>query len=124
MTRRDLLVLLVAAGFAVSGACRRSAPSPLAGADAGRGKEAIARYGCAACHTIPGVEGATGVVGPSLEHVATRKVLGGGHIPNTPENMITWIQHPQQIDPKNSMPELGVSDPDARDIAAYLYTLK
>lgn len=96
---------------------------PAAG-DPARGKTAIAKYGCPLCHTIPGIEGATAVVGPPLDHVATRPLLGGGHIPNTPENMVKWIQHPQQIDPKNVMPELGVTDADARDIAAYLYTLK
>ena len=39
-------------------------------------------------------------------------------------NMIRWIQRPQDVDPKNVMPNMGVTDQDARDIAAYLYTLR
>ena len=62
-------------------------------------------------------------VGPPLTQIARRQYLGG-HIINTPDNMMKWLQHPQQIDPKNAMPEMGVTDQDARDIAAYLYTLR
>lgn len=97
--------------------------SAIEGGDAERGKAAIARYGCPACHTIPGIEGATAMVGPPLTQIAVRQYLGG-HLQNTPANMVRWIQHPQQIDPKNAMPELGVTDADAKDIVAYLYTLK
>ena len=43
---------------------------------------------------------------------------------NTPDNMIRWIQNPQGVDDKTAMPNLGVTDADARDIASYLYTLK
>ena len=63
------------------------------------------------------------MVGPPLTQIAIRQYLGG-HLQNTPQNMVRWIQHPQQIDPKNAMPELGVTDADAKDIVAYLYTLK
>ena len=112
------------AGLVATAGCGADNRRSAVAGDPAHGKVAIARYGCPLCHTIPGIEGATAVVGPPLDHVATRPMLGGGHIPNTPENMIKWIQHPQQIDPKNVMPELGVTDPDAKDIAAYLETLK
>ena len=88
-----------------------------------RGKAAINRYGCASCHTIPGVPGATALVGPNLDQVASRMYIAGV-MPNTPDNMIRWVQHPRDVDPLTAMPNLGVTDQDARDIAGYLYTLK
>ena len=95
----------------------------LTGGDPGRGMSAIGRYGCGGCHTIPGVAGASATVGPPLTNIASRTVLGG-HLSNTPHNMELWIKKPQQIDPKNVMPDMGVTDQDARDITAYLYTLR
>ncbi|MDQ3802587.1 MAG: c-type cytochrome [Acidobacteriota bacterium] len=88
-----------------------------------KGRAAIGRYGCSTCHTIPGVGGATGMVGPPLGQVASRVYLAG-RLQNTPHNMIRWIQNPQGVDDKTAMPNLGVTDADARDIASYLYTLK
>jgi cytochrome c1 len=95
----------------------------MTGGDARRGVEAINRYGCASCHTIPGVPGATALVGPNLQQVASRMYLAGV-LPNTPANMVRWIQHPRDVDPLTAMPNLNVNDADARDIASYLYTLK
>jgi cytochrome c2 len=80
-------------------------------------------YGCPTCHVIPGVRGATGKVGPPLTGVADRVYLAG-RVANEPQNMIDWIRNPQKIDPQTAMPNTGVTERDARDIAAYLYTLK
>jgi len=93
----------------------------LTGGDPDRGEAAIGKYGCGACHQIPGIPGARGRVGPSLKGVSGRIMLAG-HISNNPPNMIYWIQHPQLVEPGTDMPELGMSDQEARDIAAYLYT--
>jgi cytochrome c2 len=90
--------------------------------DVAAGKRALDQYLCATCHEIPGVTGANRHVGPPLAGIATRQYLAG-ILPNTPENMVHWIQYPQQVDPLSAMPGLGVSDQEARDIAAYLYTL-
>jgi cytochrome c2 len=121
---RTLLIVLAAA--MLSSACdqraRREAES-LTGGSVARGQTAIGKYGCGACHTIPGITQATATVGPPLTQIAVRQYLGG-RLVNTPDNMMKWLQHPQQIDPKNAMPEMGVTDQDARDIAAYLYTLR
>jgi cytochrome c len=88
-----------------------------------RGNVAIGLYACGACHMIPGVPGARGTVGPPLNRVGRRAYLGGV-LPNTPNNMIRWIQNPQEVDPRTAMPAIGVTERDARDIAAYLYTLR
>jgi cytochrome c len=105
------------------GACRQEPKSPVPGGDSQRGKEAIARYGCTACHQIPGVKGPRGMVGPPLDHMASRSVIGG-KFPNNPQTMIKWLQNPPAFDPQASMPNLGVTPNDSRDITAYLYTIK
>jgi cytochrome c oxidase assembly factor CtaG/cytochrome c2 len=117
-----IVLLAVALLASCSDAAVREAET-LTGGSVERGRSAIGKYGCAACHTIPGIEGASATVGPPLNNIAVRGFLGG-HLPNTPDNMMKWIQHPQAVDPKNAMPELGITDQDARDIAAYLYTLR
>ena len=93
------------------------------GGDAQRGRDKINFYGCASCHTIPGIHGADARVGPSLERVAGRSYIGVG-LENNPQNLIEWIKHSRDLDPKAAMPNLHISDADARDIACYLYTLR
>jgi len=80
-------------------------------------------YGCASCHTIPRVSGVETTVGPSLAGEATHAYIAGV-TPNTPENMISWIMNPPAIDDKTAMPNLHVNATDARDIAAFIYTLQ
>ena len=80
-------------------------------------------YGCAGCHTIPGVPGANGLVGPSLAGIGSRIYIGGVAT-NTPDNLVQWITNPRAIDAETAMPVTGVTDEQARHIAAYLYTLR
>ena len=80
----------------------------------------IRAYGCGSCHTISGVDGADGRVGPHLSGLAEKENIAG-RLENTPDNLVRWISEPQQVDPGNLMPDLGVTDDAARDIAAYLY---
>jgi len=87
------------------------------------GKQLISSYGCGACHMIPGVTGARGLVGPPLYYLANRTIIAG-QLPNTPDNLTHWIQYPHSVEPKTAMPELGVSSAEAYDIAAYLYSLQ
>jgi cytochrome c2 len=88
-----------------------------------RGQEAIRSYGCMSCHSIPGVKGATARVGPPLSGIASRSYIAGV-LSNTPDHMIEWLRNPPGIDSKTAMPNMSVTERDARDIAAYLYTLK
>jgi cytochrome c len=101
----------------------QQAAAHLSGGDPQRGRGKILYYGCPSCHVIPGVTGANGLVGPPLTGIANRVYIAGV-LPNTPENMVRWIQHPKQVDEKTAMPELNVTPSDARDIAGYLYTLQ
>lgn len=127
MNTKQLLggALLVGATLCAA-ACGGSSDSEsyaLTGGNASRGKNDIRSYGCGACHVIPGVPGASGRVGPSLADIAHQSFVGGV-VANTPQNMMAWIEDPPALSPRTAMPNLNVSNADARDIAAYLYTLR
>jgi len=88
-----------------------------------RGKTALTSYGCVACHTIPGVYGSNSLTAPPLIGISQRSYLAG-MLENTPDNLRSWIQHPRKVNPHTAMPEQGVTDQDASDMAAYLYTAR
>lgn len=116
----------IAAGAVMYAAARartRVMAEQVSGGTVAAGHAAIARYGCGSCHFIPGIAGASGSVGPSLAKVAVRATIAG-RLPNDPAAMALWLRHPQAVTPGNGMPEQGVTRGDARDITAYLYTLK
>ena len=72
---------------------------------------------------IPGVRGANGLVGPPLDHMGQR-VFVAGLLRNTPANMVSGLRDPQAVVPGNAMCDMGLSEEQARDVAAYLYTLE
>jgi cytochrome c2 len=114
------LLLLVLSGC--NGEDQKRAES-LTGGDVDRGKLAILRRGCGSCHTIPRIPGADARVGPSLEHLASRSILAGT-LPNHPQQLMEWIQHPQHFRSPTAMPDLALGEQEVRDIAAFLYTLE
>lgn len=117
-------LLLLWAAFAVGLPVEAAGPSWIvAGGDANRGPKLIQQLGCAACHTVPGVANAHGNVGPPLTRFGDRTYIAG-MLRNTPPNLVRWIRDPQGVVPGNAMPNMGISDEQARDIAAYLYTLR
>lgn len=91
------------------------------GGDPQRGEAMFIQYGCGSCHALKNVRTATGMVGPPLDGIALRVIIGG-HLANNPENMQKWIRDPQQVAPGTAMPDLKVGEADARDITAFLYT--
>jgi cytochrome c2 len=91
------------------------------GGDVRRGEAMFIQYGCGSCHALKNVRTAVGSVGPPLDGVALRVIIGG-HLANTPDNMEKWIRNPQQVSPGTAMPDLNVGEQDARDITAFLYT--
>jgi cytochrome c1 len=90
-------------------------------ADPERGRSLAASRGCGACHTIPGVHNANGLVGPPLAHWSERTFIAG-LLPNTPEQLERWIARPQSVKPGDAMPNLALPDSDAADLAAFLFT--
>jgi cytochrome c2 len=91
--------------------------------DAANGRLLLRQFGCGDCHRIPGVAAAQGNAGPPLDAIAKRAYLAG-RLPNTPDNMVRWIRSPKSIDPKTAMPDLSVGEAHARDMTAYLFTLR
>jgi mono/diheme cytochrome c family protein len=89
--------------------------------DPQRGRTALAQYACQSCHIIPGLTGPRVYVGRSLDGLADRKYIAGT-LPNTQDNLVRWIRDPKGVDPLTPMPVLGVTERDARDMAAYLLT--
>ncbi|HZR25480.1 MAG TPA: c-type cytochrome [Vicinamibacterales bacterium] len=114
--------------FAVS-ACRGGDPqlaialNASSGGDPARGSAVIQQYGCGSCHLIPGIAGASSLVGPPLISFSRRSFVGG-ELPNTPDNVASFIRTPQHIHPHSAMPTVGLSQEQARDVVAYLYTLR
>ena len=112
--------------FATLSACNREQNLQIiqvTGGDIARGRAAIHAHGCATCHTIPGIRGADGLVGPPLDNIASRVYLAG-RIQNTPQNMMHWVRFPKQVDPETAMPQMEITEQEGRDITAYLYTLR
>lgn len=91
--------------------------------DPRRGRRALEQYGCIGCHEIPGLVGPEARLGPPLHGIGSRTMLGGV-LPNSPENMTRWLRAPQAFTPHSAMPSLGVTERDARDMAAFLDGLK
>jgi cytochrome c len=121
--RTSLVALLAAIGGAAL-ACDVS-PTPgrvVPGGDPARGVVALRAHGCGGCHVIPGLAEARGTVGPPLGGLVTRTHIAG-RLTNTPLNIVAWIRSPRAVDPGTLMPDLGVSAGEARDIAAYLYSI-
>jgi cytochrome c len=121
--RNSFWILVVLPAVALLWSCGPSvrAGSIVAGGDATRGLASISRYGCGSCHTIYGISSAHGLVGPPLTGLRNRMYVAG-MLPNTPDNLMHWIREPKAVNPKTAMPQLGVTERDAADIAAYIYS--
>lgn len=123
-----VLILLIGVGIYMGyqmkfeqGAHDRAVALTTGNPDAGR--HLARRYGCAGCHTIPGIPAARGRVGPSLQGFAARIYIAGVAT-NSPDTLIQWIENPRSLNPKTAMPVTGISRDQARHVAAYLYTLR
>jgi cytochrome c2 len=121
-SRRRLLLLAVGALALAASACGSSvARIHVPGGNASRAPSLVSAYGCGSCHTIAGIRGADGRVGPRLEDFAAQRYIAG-RLPNTLDNLLHWLEDPQEVEPGTVMPDLGLAEPQARDLAAYLYS--
>lgn len=125
VARRTALPLLAVCclPLLLGGCNRKDPPSVIAIGNVQQGAAVIRAEGCGGCHSIPGVANADGEVGPPLDGIG-RRIYIAGVLRNTPDNMILWLRHPQRVVPGNVMPDMGLSREQARDVAAYLYTLR
>lgn len=127
--RSSLLILTLVwlasllASLSCTGGKMARAYTVASGGTVDRGKQVIGMKGCGSCHTIPGINGAQGMVGPPLSSFGRRTYIAG-ELPNQPANLVRWVKSPQSVEPHTAMPNLGLTDQQARDVAAYLYTLE
>lgn len=98
-------------------------PRTLAGADPARGLAVIERAGCAACHAVPGVRWPVGATAASLDRFGTSPLISG-RLPNQPETLARFVRNAPSLDPATAMPPMPMTEAEARDVAAYLYTLR
>jgi cytochrome c2 len=122
-SRAARLALLLAAASACRGTGDVQGYAVRTGGDAERGRQVIRDRQCGVCHRIPGVEGADGVLAVPLVDFAQRSFIAG-LLPNTPDNLVRWVRDPRSVQPGTAMPALGLAEQEARDVAAYLYTLR
>ncbi|MGB7975443.1 MAG: c-type cytochrome [Roseiarcus sp.] len=101
---------------------QENVPSLAVGSPA-HGAALIAEKGCGACHQIPGIAGANGLVGPPLTLMG-RRIFVAGLLRNTPQNLAAWVLEPQRFVPGNAMPSAGLTESEALDVAAYLETIR
>ena len=93
------------------------------GADAIAGKQVISSVGCGSCHAIRGTT-LKGTFGPDLTHFGSRGGIAAYTLPNTPENLLRWIQDPQAVKPQCKMPQIPLPLQQQKQIVAYLEELK
>jgi cytochrome c oxidase subunit II len=87
------------------------------------GRAVFDEVGCSTCHTIRGTD-AAGVLGPDLTHLASRRTLAAGHLPNTRGHLGGWIVDAQGIKPGSLMPPQDVSGGALQDLLDYLTGLE
>lgn len=123
-TQSSALAALVLA--AVVAGCGTGVGAPVVAVPGGspeRGRDLVEVYACGSCHVVPHVQGADSKVGPPLTSFAERAYIAG-ELPNTPQNLERWIMNPRAVEPNTAMPPMGVTAAEARDLAAFLYTLR
>ena len=101
---------------------RKSAPEPQTEIQK-RGQKVFLGGTCVMCHTIQGTN-AGARLGPNLTHVASRKRIAAGTLPNTTGHLAGWIVDPQKIKPGVRMPQNALSPEDLLALLEYIETLK
>ena len=95
---------------------------PVTQSDIEQGRILTVRYGCGACHVIPRLPDAVGRVGPKLEDFRNQMYVAGV-LMNTRPNLERWLREPRAVNPQTAMPDLGVTEEDARQMAIFLLTV-
>ena len=101
---------------------RLAAPNPKGG-EALRGQQVFLGSACVYCHAVKGTN-ASSRLGPDLTHIASRRTLGAGALPNTEGNLAGWIVNPQTVKPGNKMPPMYLESKDLQALLAYFRTLR
>lgn len=102
---------------------KKAAPSPVTDLDRA-GLKVFTSQTCVNCHAVRGVSAPTAGAAPDLTHVAGRKILGAGVLPNSPDNLFRWLKNPQTVKPGCLMPNFNLTDDQCRALASYLEDIK
>jgi cytochrome c oxidase subunit 2 len=98
-------------------------PPAVSEARAARGQQVFFTSACNLCHAIAGTDAAANY-GPDLSHVASRRMLAAGTLPNDSEHLRRWLENPQRVKPGNRMPVVSLGPDDLDALVAYLGTLR
>jgi len=88
-----------------------------------RGKQLVEILPCANCHTVRGTL-ASGKTAPDLTHLASRRTIAAGTLPNNRGNLGGWIVDPQTVKPGNHMPAMSMPSEELQALLSYLETLR
>ena len=88
-----------------------------------KGRQVFLSLPCPTCHTIAGTE-AGGKTAPDLTHLASRRTLAAGTLPNTRGHLGGWILDSQDAKPGNKMPPVAMKSDDLLALLDYLESLR
>lgn len=118
-------LFIISAFILLAGGCddtNKDARAPvLDNAVAARGAALIRDRACGSCHTISGIDRADGSIGPPLNNWSERAYIAG-KLPNNSDNLVLWLTDTHRVAPDTAMPELDLTEREARHIAAYLFS--
>jgi cytochrome c oxidase subunit 2 len=100
----------------------KAAPAP-ADSVQQKGQQVFLSRQCALCHTVRGTP-ANSRVGPDLTHLASRRTLAAGTLPNTRGHLAGWVLDPQRIKPGAKMPPNQLASDELHALLSYLQSLK
>lgn len=124
MGSRALAAIAMACAWSGAGCADKSdLPRKLAGADPSRAIPLMERAGCAACHQVPGILWPAGATAASLDGFGASPLISG-RLPNQPDVLVRFLRDAPSLDPQTAMPPMPLTEAEARDVAAYLYTLR
>ena len=90
------------------------------GPEYAKGEKLFMTKGCMGCHSLQAVKAPKGLIGPNLANVGARSHIAAGWLENTDQNLERWIREPQTVKKGVLMPNLGVTEDEARALRAYL----
>lgn len=94
------------------------------GTEVAEGEELFRAVGCVACHTVAGLEGAEGIIGPNLSHFGGRSTFAGSTFEINVENLTRWLRNPPAMKPGSRMPSYNLTDEQIEALIAYLLSLE
>lgn len=105
-----------------AGDSARAEPAPSQNPEVAQGQKLFLMKGCVGCHGLVAYNAPKGLLGPNLANVGARTYIAAGTLKNTDENLTHWIRFPQDVKHGVLMPNLGVTETEAKALVAFLRT--